>query len=491
MRHSFSIAIVCLKVMFTSCTTNKPEQAISTNTYPNVFPNDFGATIPLNIAPVNLRFNDECEQLYIMYTGKKSSLEFFFNDNKTKITTEKWSSFLNENQGDSIAVTLFSFHNKQWYQHKSFSYFVSSDAIDGYLIYRLIQPGYQTWNFMGIYERSLSDFNVKTILDSRLMQHTCMNCHSMAANNPDNMLLHLRENNSGTILMKNGKVEKLNTKTANTFSSVSFPYWHPSAKYIAFSIDKVRQLFPACGQERAHGFDKESDMVIYDVNRNEFFTSPLIFSKDAYEAFPCFSADGKKLYFITAPAKPMPQEIQKIRYSLCSIDFDPATATLGTTVDTLISASKLGKSVTMPRISPNGKQIIVTMTNHGNFPAYNTDADLYSYNLSDSTFTNAKLLNSKDVESYHSWSSNGKWLVFSSRRMDGLYMNAYLAHVDDNGNFSKPFLLPQEDADFHKSFLYSFNIPEFSIKPVTVSPYQIEDVAKNSNETQVVFDSSH
>lgn len=323
------------------------------------------------------------------------------------------------------------------------------------------------------------------------MPHTCINCHALASNNPENMLMHLRENYAGTILIQNGQIRKLETKTPTTFSSVSFPYWHPSARYIAFSINKVRQLFPSIGEERAHAFDQESDMVIYDVEQNEFLTSPQIFSKDAYEAFPCFSPDGKTLFFITAKAVPMPQNIKEIRYSLCSVPFDVDSGKLGTKVDTLISASKIGKSVTLPRVSPDGKFIMITSTDHGNFSAYDKVADLWLFNLQDSSLISLDALNTDQVESYHSWSSNSRWVVFSSRRMDGLYMNVYFAHIDEQGKAGKPFLLPQEDPDFHKSFLYSFNIPEFSIKAIDVNPYNIEKTAKQSKGTQVKFENTH
>ena len=49
------------------------------------------------------------------------------------------------------------------------------------------------------------------------------------------------------------------------------------------------------------------------------------------------------------------------------------------------------------------------------------------------------ILNSDDVESYHSWSSNSRWVIFSSRRMDGLYTRPYIAYIDEKGNACKPF----------------------------------------------------
>ena len=70
-------------------------------------------------------------------------------------------------------------------------------------------------------------------------------------------------------------------------------------------------------------------------------------------------------------------------------------------------------------------------------------------------------LNSDDTESYHSWSSNGKWVVFSSRRLDGRYTRLYIAHFDGEGHFSKPFLLPQKKMSYNDLRLRSYNIPEF------------------------------
>jgi len=480
-----------IAILFFGCTQPAPQNAVDAGKSLSIFPSQPGTTIPFNIAPLNFKVKEKCDRLFLSIKGKNSSMEKSFKGNKTDIPVSDWSKFLSENKEDSIYLSVYIHQDNNWIKYKPFSYFVASDPIDEYLVYRLIHPGYQTWNTMGIYQRCLSDFTVETIVDSRLLPQTCMNCHSMANNNPDNMMIHLRENNGGTILIRGDKIEKLNTKTPLTFSSVSFPYWHPSAKYIAYSINKVRQLFPSVGQERAHGFDQESDMVIYDVDKNLFFTSPLLFSKDAFESSPCFSPDGKTLYFVAAKAAQMPKEEKNIRYSLCSISFNAASATLGTHVDTLISASRLGKSVTFPRVSPDGKHIMLTIVDHGNFPAYDKDADLYLFHLVDSTLERLDILNSNNVESYHSWSSSGKWVVFSSRRMDGLYMNAYIAYVDGKGNPRKPFLLPQEDADFHQAFLYSFNIPEFSIKKVNFDRSEFERVAKQSGGSQVSFDNSH
>lgn len=464
-------------LLLAGCAQKKPDSAVLVDELPTIFPNNMGVTVPFNIAPLNFKFIDEADELYVELEGRNSQLAKFFKSNKTNWEVSEWTKFLEENKGDSIGLTIFAKTGDMWREYRSFSYYVSTDPLDEYLMYRLISPGYQTWNKMGIYQRQMSSFKEKTLLDNQIMPHSCMNCHTLSAHDPDNMVFHIRENKSGTFIIKDGELSKLEAKQDLPFKSVSFPSWHPTNKYIAFSINKVRQVFPAQGTERAHGFDVGSNMVIYDVDKEEYKLSPVLYREDSFDAYPCFSPDGKSLYFISAPAAPMPKELRNIQYSLCRVDFDAFNGTVGEKVDTLITPAQTGKSLTMPRISPDGKHILLTFSDYGNFPAYNEEADLYLYSVVDSTLIQAKEWNSDQVESYHSWSSTGKWVVFSSRRMDGLFMHAYLAHFDAWGKMGKPFLLPQKDPDFYQSSLFSFNLPEFSVKPMSVSPREITKLA--------------
>ena len=141
---------------------------------------------------------------------------------------------------------------------------------------------------------------------------------------------------------------------------------------------------------------------------------PQLSSKESFETFPSFSADGKTLFFCTAAARPIPEEYNLIRYNLCSVSFDPVSRTFGNKVDTLVAAEAMGKSVSFPRPSYDGKYLMFTMSDYGNFSIWHKEADLWLVDLNTGISRSLTEVNSNDVESYHNWSSNSRWFVFSS-----------------------------------------------------------------------------
>lgn len=83
--------------------------------------------------------------------------------------------------------------------------------------------------------------------------------------------------------------------------------------------------------------------------------------------------------------------------------------------------------------------------------------------------------NSNDVDSYHTWSSNGRWIVFSSRRDDGNYTRPYIAYFDEKGQARKAFMLPHEDPEQTLLMLKSYNVPELTTDAVRISAKELRD----------------
>jgi hypothetical protein len=99
--------------------------------------------------------------------------------------------------------------------------------------------------------------------------------------------------------------------------------------------------------------------------------------------------------------------------------------------------------------------------------------------LKDTSVRKAEI-NSDRTESYHSWSSDGRWMIFSSRRIDGLYTRLYLSYFDDKGTWHKPFLIPQRDPEHDLESLKSYNVPELITGKIPFNPHSLSKVVRQS-----------
>jgi len=343
---------------------------------------------------------------------------------------------------------------------------------------------------MGIFQRNLENFDEKPILLNRLTSNNCMNCHNFRQNRTDRWLLHTRGGpGTSMLLVVDGKVRKIDTKTKFN-GATAYPAWHPSGELIAFSVNKLHLFFHQTGECR-DVIDQYSNIVLYDIPTNTITTTPEISSPDRMEIWPDWSPDGKFLYFCSAPKKETFENLNKdgnlaydkIKYDLMRIAYDPVNRIWGK-LETVISSTELGLSITEPRVSPDGRFILFTAALYSQFPIYLPSADLYLFNVTSGKWKKLEV-NSEQVDSFHSWSSNGRWIVFSSKRDDGLFTRPYFSHIDSSGNASKPFVLPQENPSFYETCLELYNVPEFIKEPTQISPQILVNAAFSKEDALI------
>jgi Tol biopolymer transport system component len=276
------------------------------------------------------------------------------------------------------------------------------------------------------------------------------------------------------MLAYDGEIHKVYTSTSFNHAT-SYRSWHPNGKLIAFAFNTVKQIFHAEGKN-LDVFDKASDLLLYDIETNTVTTSPRISTSERMETYPEWSPDGKYLYFCSSPGLDIYDKdehpLKKMKYDLMRISYDVESNSWGE-VEPVLVASELGYSVAHPKPSPDGKYILLCMSEYSYFPLYMPDSDLYLLDTQTKEFRKAEMINSDRAESYHCWSSNGRWVVFSSKRQDGICTHPYFSYFDSNGYFSKPFLLPQQDPEYHLSRVVVYNIPEFVNGPVKIRPQEL------------------
>lgn len=374
---------------------------------------------------------------------------------------------------------------------------VAREAIDPVLAYRLIPPSYENYRRVGLYWRDLTTFAEHPLYtNTQSSTKQCVNCHTFNQGDSETFLFHLRAENPGTIIYRgaNDPGRKRNFKGGPFFSSGVYPAWHPSGRYIAFSVNDTMQCFYYANPDKIEVLDTRSDMLLYDLDRDEAL--PVETTPELFDCFPTWSPDGLTLYSVAAEPgfQSIPEEKEErsrqaisgytnLCYNLISRTFDPAARTFSKP-RMVINASKEGRSITLPRVSPDGRWLVFTLGPQGVFHIWHRQADLWMLDLRDRAFRPLTEINSNNVESYHAFSSNGAWMVFSSRRDDGAYTRPYFTHFDPaTGRFSKPFLLPQADPAHHDRRMLSYNVPEFAKGPPGRSAREIRRLAEQPAKT--------
>ena len=174
-----------------------------------------------------------------------------------------------------------------------------------------------------------------------------------------------------------------------------------------------------------------------------------------------WSPDGKYLIFSRALARdpypagaPKPEQANdpnetQIQYDLYKIPFNEGRGGKAVPVE---GASGNGMSNNFPKVSPDGKWIVFVQNKNGLL--MRPDSLLYIV-----PFAGGKArrmgCNLAPMNSWHTWSPNGRWLAFSSKAR-GPYTRLMLTHIDAEGNDSPAVIVDDTTAANR-----AINIPEF------------------------------
>ncbi|MFH1049915.1 MAG: tetratricopeptide repeat protein [bacterium] len=222
---------------------------------------------------------------------------------------------------------------------------------------------------------------------------------------------------------------------------------------------------------------------IYDTKTKKFSSLPGADNKAFCQSNPSWSPDGKEIIFARAPylqvteaekskevvlpisvAKNFIEGKQEYKYDLYRIPFNDGKGGEPVPVE---GASNNGMSNYFAKYSPDGKWIVFTQAN--NFMLLQPDAKLFIMPAAGGKPREMNCNNPNTMNSWHSWSPNGKWLVFASKAQ-GPYTQLYLTHIDENGMDSPPVLLENLMVKDRAA-----NIPEF----VNIKKNGIKKIVEN------------
>ena len=477
-------AIVLWLVGRTEITVIKEYKSVSRAA--KIKPDYTGTVIPPNIAPLNFMVLEPGMAYLVKISSTNGKLiNVFSKTGSIKIPPGKWKQLLTENRGQELLFDIYvRDKGREWSRYEKISNRIAREEIDPYLVYRFMKPIFNWWRKIGIYQRNLGNYDTRLVLHGSSFNEGCLNCHTFPNNDASRMTIGIRSATHGdsTLMAIDGKISKIGTKWGYTS-------WHPSGRLAAYSINKVWQFFHETTRELRDVVDLDSAICYYLVDSQQVKTAPGLSDKDRLETYPTWSPDGRYLYFCSAPIlwtdrnKVPPDHYDQVKYDLMRISYDVETDNWVSPV-TVLSAEETGKSILCPRISPDGRFLVFCMCEYGCFPVYQPSSDLYVMDLQTGRYRKPAI-NSEFSESWHSFSSNSRWLAFSSKRGDGLFTRTYFSYVDKDGNAYKPFILPQKDPAYYDSLLQTYSVPELIKSPVKVSRNALTRAVRRAEKIEV------
>lgn len=446
---------------------------------PQISPDYTSLVIPPNIAPLNFRVLEDGRDFVVaVSTASDPGFQVHCPDGRCRIPLDAWRDLLDGSEGQSVYFDVFAQRaDGEWAQFQRISNSIARERIDSYVVYRRLVPNKARSEIRGIYQRDLESFEKSALLTTRDGAIHCFNCHTFHQHDPNKFLIHVRGEYMGMVLVDHGEVRRINTKQDPMFRPLAYASWHPDGRHIAATCNRFIGHTPA--QARTYYFEaleKRGDLVVYDVQENTLNTTEEVFGAEFIETHPCWSHDGKYIYYCRAQEQPIvdPEDWNSNDADLMRIAYDTATNTWGTP-EVVKAYSEEGVSCAFPRPSPCGKYVLHIVSDKTTYPIHQPSSDVYLLDLETKESTRLDVVCSDRAESFPRWSSNGRWFTFLSSRVDGMSALPYIAYFDEQGHAHKPFVLPQRDPEYYTTFVDTYNTLELVRSRVNISPFKLAE----------------
>jgi len=490
-----SITVVFAFIILNSCTNSQIKNELvllnSGEHTPRgiemIYPND-GTIFPPEFPAPGFEWKDSTGHssewsIFILDDQANVLISSKSNKNKWKPDSKKWEIIKKRSSSGIYSFTAIGTKKDNSLLPSCKIHFsVSKDSVGADIFYRAVTLpfSYAVKNVHTIewYIGSIKGGKPRKMLDNLPV---CGNCHSFAKDQPLLAMDVDYGNDKGSyVITETIDTCYLKPKNIITWSDYKkedeeptfglLSQISPDGNYVLSTI-KDLSVFVAVDDNLAYSqlfFPIKGIIGIYDRKNKSFDALNGANDKKYVQSNPTWSPDGKRIIFARTEAyinekvraagialltlddvNEFSSGEKPFKYDLYTVDFNNGK---GGKAIPLEGASNNGKSNYFPKFSPDGKWIVFCQAE--NFMLLQPDSRLY---IMPSNGGEPRLMNCnmEQMNSWHSWSPNSRWLVFSSKNK-GLYTQLYLTHIDENGMDSPPVLI--ENLRFEKR---AANIPEF------------------------------
>lgn len=414
---------------------------------------------------------------------KKEFYRTIVKSAKWRPDSSLWMNIKSVSGTDIIDLVIIgeqrSFHGHK-YSFGSSSFSFSQDSVGGLIFYRAVPLpfGYAVKNVNQIewYLGNIDGSKPRKILDNIPV---CANCHSFSGNGILAMDIDYANDKGSyiiadiedTIQLSFDKIITWNDfkKEDGVFTYGLLSQISPDGRFVLSTVKDRSVFVPVDNLEYSQLFFPIKGIIaVYDRQLGKFYELQGACDKNYVQSNPNWSPNSTEIIYSRAnrymsskidnsesvllkveDAEEFVTRQKDFKFDLYRLKFNEGKGGQAVPVE---GASDNGKSNFFARYSPDGKWVVFCQSE--DFMLLQPDSKLFIM-PSDGGRPRLMNCNTDNMNSWHSWSPNSRWLVFSSK-CKGPYTQLFLTHIDENGNDSPPVFL--ENMAYDKK---AVNIPEF------------------------------
>lgn len=369
-----------------------------------------GAVIPRNMISLDVQWKEIPHADY--------ALEIISGSGHDVVYSRKASFVISRPNGfpEIFTLRVYCRKNNSVYSGTPVNIRRSDFSLNDPVVYRCVEPYFDPSKTGIVYVQDVSSGERRMLFSA---EKTCTGCHAYSSTAA---LSNVRRKGDRRLMIyKPGALPR--GENIGTFSFLALSPDNKAMALIKDSTSRI-ELFRR-NEEPFNMLYEKGILTLRDINSGKITASSGPDENIIYD-MPVFSADSASVYFCKY-SKEVPIPCISIFSADSSLENEKE----------VVHAEK-GRYYYLPKTSPDGKWLSFVSGNASQGIFARKDSDIYIMNLKTKKISKLEL-NSGGMDSWHTWSSDSRWMAFSTNREPSKLTSVFLSSIDENGHASPPF----------------------------------------------------